>query len=82
MKPTCMHTGMLGIIWMHYENMPMQYTEIFKLVKNENFSRKCFYILLTFAQNIDCGYTLETPRRGGSDEYPQSMLWIKNKENT
>ena len=21
----------------HYENMPMQYTEIFKVVKNENF---------------------------------------------
>ena len=26
------------------------------------------------AQNIDCGYSLEPPRRGGSDEYPQSMF--------
>ena len=26
------------------------------------------------AQNIDCGYSLETPRRGGSNEYPQSMF--------
>ena len=34
----------------HYENMPMQYT----VVKNENFN-----IFLIFAQNIDCGYSLE-----------------------
>ena len=33
-----------------------------------------------FAQNIDCGYTLEPPR-GGSNEYPQSMFWIKNRKN-
>ena len=33
-----------------------------------------------FAQNIDSGYTLE-PRRGGSNEYPQSMFWSKNKKN-
>ena len=26
------------------------------------------------AQNIDCGYLLEPPRRGGSNEYPQSMF--------
>ena len=34
-----------------------------------------------FAQNIDCGYTLEPPRRGGSNEYPQSMFWSKHKKN-
>ena len=28
----------------------------------------------TSAQNIDCGYSLEPPRRGGSNEYPQSDL--------
>ena len=33
---------------------------------------------LFFAQNIDCGYTLELRRRGGSNEYPQ---WSKNKKN-
>ena len=27
------------------------------------------------AQNIDCGYSLEPPRRGGSNEYPQSMFY-------
>ena len=26
------------------------------------------------AQNIDCWYSLEPPRRGGSNEYPQSMF--------
>ena len=59
----------------------MQYTEIFNVVKNENFQWKCFDIFLIFAQNIDCGYTLEPPRRGGSNEYPQSMFWSKNKKN-
>ena len=33
------------------------------------------------AQNIDCGYTLEPPGRGGSNKYPQSMFWSKNKKN-
>ena len=28
-------------------------------------------------QNIDCGYSLEPPRRGGSNEYPQSMFWAE-----
>ena len=27
-------------------------------------------IFLISAQNIDCGYSLEPPRRGGSNEYP------------
>ena len=34
------------------------------------------------AQNIDCGYSLEPPRRGGSNEYPQSMFLSKNKNNS
>ena len=33
------------------------------------------------AQNIDCGYPLEPPRRGGSNEYPQSMFLSRNKKN-
>ena len=59
----------------------MQYTETFSTVKIENFRQKYFDIFLIFAQNIDCGYTLEPPRRGGSNEYPQSMFWSKNKKN-
>ena len=60
--------------------MPM-HTVIFKVVKNENFQWKFFDSFLIFAQNIDCGYTLERPRRGGSNENPQSIFWSKNKKN-
>ena len=49
--------------------------------KNEKFHWKNFDIFLIFAQNIDCRYTLEPPRRGGYYEYPQSMFWSKNKKN-
>ena len=58
----------------------MQYTEIFLALKIEIFLLKNFYFFLIFAQNIDCGYTLEPPRRGGSNEYPQSTFWSKNKK--
>ena len=53
----------------------------FLALKIENFQLKNFDIFLIFAQNIDCGYTLEPPHRGGSNEYPQSMFWSKNKKN-
>ena len=33
-----------------------------------------YIIFLISAQKIDCGYSLESPRRGGSNEYPQSMF--------
>ena len=36
-----------------------------------------YNILLISAQNIDCGYSLEPPRQGGSNEYPQSMFWAE-----
>ena len=66
---------------MHYGNMSVQYTAIFHGCKNDNFQMKYFDIFLIFAQNIDCGYTLEPPQRGGSNEYPQSMFWSKTKKN-
>ena len=40
--------------------------------KKENFHIKNSDIFHIFAQNIDCGYSLEPPRRGGSNKYPQS----------
>ena len=36
-----------------------------------------YIIFLVSAQNIDCGYSLEPPRRGGSNEYLQSMFWAE-----
>ena len=32
------------------------------------------YFFLFLLQNIDCGYSLEPPRRGGSNVYPQFMF--------
>ena len=37
-----------------------------------------YIIFLISAQNIDCGYSLEPPRRGGSNEYPQSIFLSRN----
>ena len=64
----------------HYENTPMQYTAIFQDCKNYKFQMKKCYFFLIFAQNIVCGYTLEPPHWGGSNEYPQSMFESKNKK--
>ena len=36
-----------------------------------------YIIFVISAQNIDCGYSLELPQRGSSDEYPQSMFWVE-----
>ena len=33
-----------------------------------------YIIFLILLKNIDCGYSLEPPHRGGSNEYLQSML--------
>ena len=33
-----------------------------------------YIIFFILQKNIDCGYSLESPRRGGSNEYPQSMF--------
>ena len=65
----------------HNENLSMQYTEIFFQKQKLKFSLKNFFFNAC-VQNIDCGYTLEPPRPGGSNEYPQSMCWIENKKNT
>ena len=56
-----------------------KYTEFF--TKNENFQVKNSDFLHISAQNIDCGYSLEPPRIGGSNEFPQSMFLSRNKKN-
>ena len=33
--------------------------------------------LWVLVRTIDCGYSLEPPRRCGSNEYPQSMFWAE-----
>ena len=52
-------------------------TRLFKYIENftsKSFSDKNSDIFPITVQNIDCGYSLEPPRRGGSKEYPQSMF--------
>ena len=38
-----------------------------------------YIIFLFLLKNIDCGYSLEPPRRCGSNEYPQSMRGGSNE---
>ena len=58
------------------------YTENFTTKKkNENFQIKNSDIFHISTQNIDCGYLLEPPRWGGSNEYLQSMFLSRNKKN-
>ena len=51
-------------------------TSLFKYIlkflpsKNEKFQIKIRVFIHISAQNIDCGYSLEPPRRGGSNAYP------------
>ena len=40
------------------------------------FSDKISYIFHISAQNIVCGYSLEPPRLGGSNENPQSTFFL------
>ena len=53
--------------------MPMQYTEILKFLKNENFSVDIVGFIFCSKHRL--------LGRGGSNEYPQSMFWSKNKKN-
>ena len=64
----------------HYKNTPIQIYRNFHL-QNLTFSdKKNSDIFHISAQNIDCGYSLEPHRRGGSNEYPQSMFSSENKK--
>ena len=61
-------------------------TRLFKYIenfttKNWKLSDKNSDIFHISAKHIDCGYSLESPRRGGSNEYPQSMFLSRNKKN-
>ena len=54
-----------------------KYIDIFT-TKNWKFSDKNSDIFRISAQNIDCRYSLESPSRGGSNEYSQSMYLNRN----
>ena len=58
----------------HYENTPIQIYSNFNLQKLKIFRYKNSDIFHISAQNINCWYSLKPPRRGGSNEYSQSMF--------
>ena len=59
----------------------VKYTEKFTTKKWILLDEKNLIFFHISAQNIDCGYSLEPPRRGGSNEYPPSMFLSRNKKN-
>ena len=61
----------------HYENTPIQIYRKFHLQKTKNFQIKNSNIFHISAQNIDCGYSLEPPQRGGSNEYHNRCFWAE-----
>ena len=56
---TCLHD--VDLLKLHFYIVKLGFTGVYT-------------IFLISAQNIDCGYSLEPPRRGGSNEYPRSMF--------
>ena len=60
-------------LFKYMENFTSKKLEIFQIKNSDSFHIS--------AQNIDCVYSLEPPRRGGSNEYPQSMFYASNKKN-
>ena len=74
--------------WLFIMRPVITKTHLFKYIenfttKNRRFADKNsdFFFFHISVQNIDCGYSLEPPRRGGSNEYPQSMFLSRNKKN-
>ena len=77
--------------WAHMQTCrkcfaPITKTRLFKYIenfttKNWKFSDKTSDIFHISAKKIDCAYSLESPRRGGSNENPQSMFLSKKKKN-
>ena len=64
----------------HYENTPIQIYGKFHLQKNENIQIKNSDIFHISAQNIDYWYSLDPPRRGGSNEYPRSTFYVVTRK--
>ena len=65
-------------LWRFFSRTVITKTCLFKYTKflppsNEHFQVKKSDILHISAEHIDCGYSLEPPRRGGPNAYPQSI---------
>ena len=54
---------------------------LFMAAKTKSFRWKNVIVFLIFAQNRDCGYSLELPHWGSSNGYTQSMFYSRKKKN-
>ena len=52
-----------------------------KLILRRFFNKKESIFFLFLYENIMLWYSLEAPRRGASNEYPQHMFSSRNKKN-
>ena len=75
------HSNFFNYFLEHYQNTPIQIYWKFYHQKMKIFQIKKSDIFHISAQNIDCGYLLEWPRQGGSNEYPQSMFLNRNEKH-
>ena len=76
-----MSTQTKTVLWVPLRKHAYSNITIILPPNNENFQIKNSDFFHISAQNIDCGYSLEPPRRGGSNEYPQSMFLSRDKKN-
>ena len=76
-------TGRLSAIFLSQALRKHPYSNVLGILppKNENFHMKNSCSFHISAQNIDYGYSLELPKRGGSNEYPNSVFLSRNKKN-
>ena len=58
---TCLYN--FGPLKSHFYIVKLGFTGVYIILR-----------ILFLLKNIDCEYSLEPPRRGGSNEYPQSMF--------
>ena len=72
---------------LHYSHEETLHPWLSKNAPNEDSIRKTevytgiHYFFLFLFKNIDCGYSLAPPRRGGFIEYPRSLVLSRNKRN-
>ena len=69
------------LIQIYIEHFTTKYWKFSDKISDSFFFFFFFFFFHISAQNIDCGYSLEPPRRGGSNEYPQSIFLSRNKKN-
>ena len=81
-------SGFLKCLYGQVVTVPITKTCLFKYIENfttkkkkqqtnkqtENFQMKILVVFIFLLKNIDCGYLLEPPLRGGSNEYPQFVF--------